>query len=805
MKNKINKNSKVVSINNEISEYQSAIDLFRNYPTMPTYCFMLEKALSAKVNIEDLKSELKKLFKVSRDQFYCFRGSEFIKKNSRLLRHANLNYPDSASSVEICKILWSIFERYKSNDIYGYENYLVGDADYSFLTYEDQKYNENTITINPSVSEERSDLAQLAYDAASAFVELDKSARSIHQEAEKLGFNMIPWSAWATDILDKRPELKAGLSDFSEYLSSYFVEETSAYDFQENDESLKFLEAKNSKSLLEISSFLIFYPLINKNQSENNIVNFEDFWIERLVNYSSINSYLEHEDKSEYLISISNFLMMCAKFGINSVQDDLVTLDELKRKHLSCCTSEYFDSACLALLPANGFLQIIPSISPFDGDREDDYFLDDILRVTDYGVNGSPNSRHLDKLYESGFSGFNDEIINFLKNKTEENVKNWMIPLDKIGYLHHIYKDFWNDDVILDKIAESLTYADRDSKYKCKFSFDDIDEATWHPDVYDASHHPAMFARKFSNKVDFLNFQDEEWISFAKSLNFAGQKRFLCILIALYFTRAGYLKFYNVKNNNNIDVPAWIKLLQIVHPLNSFKIVQQSIADMFELYENIPINFKGSFQEFRTGSNSDVLSIDNKDSDRFSLYKNNLLSTGLMLDKLSVDSQKSLVKGYTLTRDKDLAVFELNSAALHNYFLAIEGELRSRICNLDSQLIEELQYFNIEINQIKNINSKIKIGHIKGLFGIILLIDNFTKLSESSRRKLIKIAPLSVHEDCALFLKSLSEFKNIRNPVQHGDQSTLSSTDSLNLVSKVEILLFGEGRIVDILCKTKKY
>ena len=113
MKNKSNKNSKVVSINNEISEYQSAIDLFRNYPTMPTYCFMLEKALSAKVNIEDLKSELKILFKVSKDQFYCFRGSEFIKKNSRLLRHANLKYPDSASSVEICKILWSIFERYK--------------------------------------------------------------------------------------------------------------------------------------------------------------------------------------------------------------------------------------------------------------------------------------------------------------------------------------------------------------------------------------------------------------------------------------------------------------------------------------------------------------------------------------------------------------------------------------------------------------------------------------------------------------------------------------------------------------------
>jgi hypothetical protein len=83
-----------------------------------------------------------------------------------------------------------------------------------------------------------------------------------------------------------------------------------------------------------------------------------------------------------------------------------------------------------------------------------------------------------------------------------------------------------------------------------------------------------MFARRFSNKVDFLRVEDEEWLAFAKSLNSAGQKRFLCILMALFFTRAGYFKFYNV-NNIKIDIPSWVKLLQIAQPLNSFGIVQQ--------------------------------------------------------------------------------------------------------------------------------------------------------------------------------------------------------------------------------------
>jgi len=312
-----------------------------------------------------------------------------------------------------------------------------------------------------------------------------------------------------------------------------------------------------------------------------------------------------------------------------------------------------------------------------------------------------------------------------------------------------------------------------------------------------------MFARRFSNKVDFLRMENEEWLAFAKSLNSAGQKRYLCILMALFFTRVGYQKFYNV-SNSKIDIPGWIKLLQIAQPLNSFGIVQQSISDMFELVEDVPVIFKGSLQEFLPSSKSEKLPLKSKDGDRYLMFRKDLLSSGLLLDKLNIECQDSLVKGYTLTRDKDLAIFNLNSAALQNYFLAVEGELRSRIAVLDNQLIDELQHFNIDIDSVKDLKTKYRVGKIKGLYGIILLLENFTKLSEPSRRKLIKIAPLAVHKDCSYFINSLNKFREIRNSVQHADQSSIESQDLVSLVNVTEDLIFGNGKIIEILCNTKK-
>jgi len=797
MKNKSKKNTNVLSINSSSAEYQSALELFRNFPTMPTYCKLLEKALSANIQIETIEPELKLLVGISDQQFFCYRGSEYIRKNSTALHEANLDFPELVSSIETSQILWKIFKSFKSEDIFGFENYLVGATDYSFLIPRNEDLSESTA--DPTNYERSPEIAQLVEQFATGLMELEKSSRTIHEEAEKLGFKMVPWSAWAAEILEQRPELRNGLSDFSDYLSSYFIDEKNLQDLSKQIK----ITQENAKSLLKIVAFLLFYPLIKDLGHKSKIIELDDFWIERLVNYSSIDSYPDQNGKAEYILAISNYLFMCGKFGVGSVENDLASVDELKRKFLADCTAEYLDTACLALLPPEGFSQMVTAINAFDGDRADDYFLDDVLRVSDYGVSGVPNKRHLEKIYSDGFEGMDTGLIDILRDRTEENIKKWVIPLKEVGNLHHIYEDFWNDEVILDKISESLIHADKELNVSCQFSLNDVNEITLHPAVYDQDHHPAMFARRFSNKVDFMRVEDKEWLAFAKSLNSVGQKRFLCILIALFFTREGYQNFYNV-SKIKIDIPGWIKLIQIAQPLNSFGIVQQSIADMFELVKDIPVIFKGSLQEFLPSSKSEKLPLNSKDSDRYQTYKKDLISTGLLLEKLSTESQDSIVEGYTLTRDKNLAAFSLNSAALQNYFLAIEGELRSRIAPLDNQIIEELQHFSIDIDYVKDFNTTSRLGKIKGLYGIILLIENFTKLSESSRRKLIKIAPLAVHKECSHFINSLNKFREIRNSVQHADQSSFQSQDLVDLVNRTEGLIFGEGQIIDILCNTKK-
>lgn len=800
MKNKSRKNSNVLSINSSISEYQSALALFRGYPTMPTYCNLLGKALSANIQIATIESELRLLKGISNQQFFCFKGSEYLRSNPSLLHGSNLNFPDSTSSIETAEILWKIFNPYISDDFYGFENYFVGDSDYSYLVSINQDLTETLTT--PTIYERPSELAQLAYELAKAEGEMEDSSRTIQEEAERLGFKMIPWSVWAADILEHRPQLREGLIDFSDYLLSYFVDDENLNESsnQLNKKKIK-INQENSKSILKISSFLLFYPLVKDLSDKGKDIEFDDFWIERLVNYSSIDSYPELNEKAEYILAISNYLLMCGKFGANSVESELITVDELKRKFLADCSAEYLDTACLALLPASGFSQVILVINAFEGDREDDYFLGDILRVSNYGVVGIPNKRHLEKIYINGFQGMNVDLIDILRARTEKKIKKWILPLADVGSLHHIYKDFWSDEVILEKISIALSHADKEPNVSCQFSSHDVNDITSHPDVYSQYHHPAMFARRFSNKVDFMSVEDEEWLAFAKSLNSAGQKRFLCVLMALFFTRAGYQSFYNV-NNIKFDIPSWMGLLQIVQPLNSFGMVQQSISDMFELIKHVPIILKGSLQEFLLPLKSDKLSLIPNGSDRYIVYRKYLLSTGLLLHNLNIDSQESLVKGYTLTRDKDLATFNLSSAALQNYFLAVEGELRSRIVPLDNQLIEELQHFNVKIDFVKEFNSKSSTGKIGGLYGIILLLDNFTKLSDSSRRKLIKIAPLAIHKDCSHFIHSLNRFKEIRNSVQHADQLSVKRENCSNLVNEAEDLLFSEGRIVDILCKS---
>jgi hypothetical protein len=324
MNSKSKKHPNVTNLNHSITEYQSAIDLYRKFPTMPTFCKLLEKSLIANIKTEELELELNLLFNIVNEQFFCCRGSKYIKENYNLLHKESIECPDSMSSIETSKIIWKILELCDGGEIYGYENYLVGDYDYIYLT---EKENQNEPTLVAPIAHERSVLAEFAYNVGKAFAELDNVAKSIHSEAEKLGFKMIPWGVWTVDILDKRPDLKQGLLDLSDYLDSYFENEKA----EEVTTSKKIkIKDENKKSLLRIFSFLLFGPLIRNIKKEYELKDLDDFCLERLVNFSEIEAFSDLNDKVEYLIAISNYLMICAKCGIGAVDNGFVGEKEIR-------------------------------------------------------------------------------------------------------------------------------------------------------------------------------------------------------------------------------------------------------------------------------------------------------------------------------------------------------------------------------------------------------------------------------------------------------------------------------------------
>jgi len=351
MKNQPNKNSSVVGISSVVDEYRSALEFYRKYSTMPTYCRLLKKALAANVKLSLIESHLELLHGISLEQYFCPKGCYYLKAMSfEDYKEANIDFPYSVSNTEVSKYLWDIFRSFKSKELYGFENYLVGQFDFYYLSKSGVDIVEAIKTKVPDFSGETgtSPLAQIGYEHAVESAETEKYARTRATEAEDLGLNMIPWSALVTDTLKNNKELKAGLVDFSDYLSSYFTDNDLQRDVDDESVTGRTLDAEDATSLMRISSFLLFYSLVFRDDQKNIATSYDDFFIERLVNYSSLDAFLNCNERAEYIISISNLLMMCGKFDVESVESGLVTVDELKRKFLVSCTSKYLDTACLA-------------------------------------------------------------------------------------------------------------------------------------------------------------------------------------------------------------------------------------------------------------------------------------------------------------------------------------------------------------------------------------------------------------------------------------------------------------------------
>jgi hypothetical protein len=799
--------SNVISINIPTEEYQLAFKLYRKHPSIPSILNLLSTALAIGAQMQEIENELSKLANIGLDQFYGHRGSPYFQEIDESDFEALSSFrPLEENTSAVCELLWAFLENIQGEEIWGIKHFLVGIADYKYLSAKSPAKNNKTPQIkNDEESSRRyAKVISAAHDAISASIEKDKAAKESSAESRNLGFAMVPFASWASDIFKRRQDLKNAISDLSEYLDSYYTSETQpTIDVLGNaNESIK-LSAENNRSIAKIFSLLIFLPLFKNAVYKGDKFIIEDFWGERLDHLSSRDAFDRDEDKAEYIIGISNLLMINAKLDVASVLYGLATDAELAREYLYDVDAECVDQACLALIPGSGFAQLINAINQYEGEGPEEYALTEALRVTAYGVKNSNNSDAASELFDTSFRGISPNLQQHIREKLEFSIEKWLIPIFHTHSIAYLYPDFWSDEIIVDKISEAFFQSDVKNNLACRFNRNELADITSHGDHLPFYIHPAIFSRKFSNTVDFVDFSDRDWTRFSLSLESAGQTRYASAVLALYLTICGVKRFYNIDRMVEIDVPEIIKHCKQLCENDSFSLVRQAISDLFEMYEGAPPLLKGSLQDYLPAPKAALASLKVKEVDRFSQYKKDLLETEIHLGRLSMQTQDFLVKGYTLARDGELAVYNLSSDAVRNYLLAVEGELRSRCAHLDTGLAEELKYLGIDIDLKAADGLQGRRGVFRGLGSICRMLDQYGRLSAGAKTKLKDFAGLAAHAEIAKFQSSMRDLIQIRNSVQHADSSSYSAGNITGYLSRVEDLLLNDGGIVRILCESR--
>jgi hypothetical protein len=796
---------KVLPISQEVAKYQEALDLFRRHPSIPTYFFLLDQAWAVGARFESLEQELDHLIDVDDDQFYGAYGSKYFIKNRKDLDWL-LEYRGRLTGVlAVCKVLWGFLQRVETHDLYGFENCLIGESEYGYWI--DKKNGESEKNIGEATPKappiEDDHLSGIRDAVVDAVRSQEDSNKTLSDLARNHGRLMVPWAAWVKDYLPDRPCLASGIEDFSDYLSSYYsAGEAPTHAKAGYELNPTRLDTENALALSRIATFLIFGRLFKKHVYAGGAFDRELFLAERIEHLSSRETLEDGVSQAEYIFAISNLLMILAKLDINSVRDGFVTERELRREFLADVVAENGDLACLCLLPDSGFAQMVKMINPFEGDRPECYDLTAALRVADYGAPTFWDADLFDEMYSEAFRGLQPEVEDHLRSLVEKASMGWVVPIQSAKDIRWIYTDFWTDKRIVKKISDSLFQSDKLESGHCKLIFEELDGAN--PEIADwyIDYHPILFSRTFSHNFEFVQFSDRQWLDFCHALIDAGQVRHACTVLALNITIVGVNRYFNFEFQKSIDVKSLMGLLDRLSGYNSFAMVRQAITDFFDIAEDVPSIYKGSLKDFISKPTGEIISIKKNVENDLDKIKKHLFEAGFNITRLSKQAAEDFAKGYYLIQDTSLVTHNLAAveAASHNFFLAVEGELRSRAPEIDTRLADELIALGVHIDWKRGDGKSKGYAAFRGLGSLCHMIDLFPKLTLHAQEKLGRFKALVNHSNISAFKSSMREFTGIRNDAMHGVDRGKKAGERL---SRVQELLFGAGSIVRILCETR--
>ena len=796
----VKKNSNVVPINSEMNEYLEALEIFKNLPSFPTLINLMNKALDSKIGFEEIYFEIDRLISINHDQFFSASGSRSLRRNYELFNSLGEFNPRSNNLIDVADIVWKFVTRIKLSDLITSKNALVNYSDWNELGIKDEIKEE--VVKTEEDAEFNESLKKAMNGFIDSIVKQEKTAKEFFESAKKDNLGMFPWAHLIKNVLDQRSELKDALVDFSDYLSQYFKprNELLIPDLGVYGEQIE-LSDKNKIYIAKIFSAVLFKNLIHEQIFKSNPVPFKSFYIDRLQYLSDIEKIEGVKPKIEYLVAISNLLMISSALDINGVKESIFTKEELEREFHLLLDTETYDDLCILFLPKSAIPSVVEKINPWEGERPEELNFGDLFVQISYGKLSSLDGDELDEYLENIFSGVDPELEFELKKLVKANLTKWILPLYLVSDISHLCSDYGllDYEVVSERISRALKKSDDSADDACIFLTKDLEDVNT-AILHNSRSHPALFARALSSHTNSIEYRPNTWHDLINALDNIGQFRFANSVAAAMILIQGYIHYYIPDTKEKLPPGKTSLILKKLSTYRDFNIVETSISDFFEFYKDAPAVYKGSLGSFLPKSKLKLITSSTIEQDKIAVIKTDLIDKGINLNLLEPLASDLIVKGYFLSRDSSFKKFDLSLNALNNYLMAIEGELRARIKVIDQILVEELSYKKIDV--ATKVKSESKQSSIKGLISIAKILQSFNSLSPSAQIKLNKLRKLAEHAEINFFTSAIYQLTSIRNPINHGDLDSLKPSNVQINLTDLEKILFESG-FLKILCDSK--
>jgi hypothetical protein len=394
------KNSNVVPLNSEISGYMEALEMFKNLPSFPTLMNLMHKALESNASFEDIHLEIGRLIDVDRDQFFSASGSRTLRKHYELFKSLGDFNPQSTDPILIADVLWKFITRIKFGDLITSKNALVNYLDWNELGIVEPIKEE---VVKTEEDLEFSASLKKAMDGyIDSIVKQEKTSKAFFESAKQDNLGMFPWAHLIKDVLEQRAELKECLIDFSDYLSQYFKarDELVIPDLGIYSKPIK-VSSQNKIYIAKIVAVILFKNLVQEQVFKSGQVPAKTFLSDRLKYFSDIEKIEGVRPKIDYLIAISNLLMISSVLDINGVAESIFTKEELNREFHLLLDAETYDDLSILLLPKSAIPSVLENINPWEGERPEELNFGDLfvkisygkLSSPKYGIHGKPSCR----------------------------------------------------------------------------------------------------------------------------------------------------------------------------------------------------------------------------------------------------------------------------------------------------------------------------------------------------------------------------------------------------------------------------